>query len=56
MTKDELIDALAKYYRIPKGKDGKHDMDARDWDVGCYLNGRWLSLCGVICAVNELLD
>ena len=56
MTKEELIDALATRYGVCKNEDGSWDMDDGVWDRGCYLNGRWFSLCGVICAVNELLD
>lgn len=48
MKREEVINALAKYYRT----DDK-DMRSHDWQSGCNMNGRWLCLAEVIEALDR---
>lgn len=51
--KEQIIKALAEYFRIEADEDGNFDLDDRDWTCGCNFNGRWLCLRAVINCLEQ---
>lgn len=64
MTKTEMINALARYYKIEPNEDGEYDFETTDWQGGCYIDTYhdgeteyvWLSLANVVEALEDYCD
>lgn len=64
MTRTEMIEALATYFKIEPNENWEYDFNSMDWQGGCYIdtyhNGEteyvWLSLANVVEALEDYCD
>lgn len=48
MDIENVIKALAEWYRIDPDENGEYNLNDYDWQSGCSKNGRWLCLAEVV--------
>lgn len=64
MTRAEMIEALATYFKIEPNENGEYDLNSYDWQCGgniqTFHNGEaeytWMSLANVVEALEDYCD
>lgn len=54
MSRDEIMQAVAEWFRIQPNDGGGYDIDDYDWQSGCYHNGIWVSLEQVVYLIEDI--